>query len=559
MNPTSWNQQYGYDSLNRLTQVHEYTGNTSLDWQQSYSYDRWGNRLINNNGSATWGQGINNVVASIDPSNNRMYATNDPNHTIVDYDLAGNQTKDYLTSNGTRSYDAENRMVLAVNTANQTSAYSYDGDGHRVKRNISNTETWQVYGLGGELIAEYAQNGSPTSPQKEYGYRNGQLLVTATVTTGWGSAPTPNDNPLSVGQTTVQARHISELRDAINALRSHLGMSAYSWQYSATTNDYISANPILEMRTALDQALGAPSGGYSAGLAQNQLVMAIHIQELRNRVLAAWQSGSGVDIRWLVTDQLGTPRMVFDKTGSLSGVSRHDYLPFGEELSAGTGGRTSTEGYNTDNVRQHFTHKERDIETGLDYFGARYYASTQARFTSADSFFGSRANPQSLNRYAYVLNNPLKYTDPTGHYADGGPYFGNGRSFGEGVGLAGALSDPWSEIPWTVAGEHVAYDGSTPPSLSEDEALNLAEQMGLDPGAPQNSSTTDITLAYYIADQRLVVARFTQGPHDRLPVPDGEFTINNVTSGLGNCMNDPGCIQREDTGPIPPGVYEINT
>src|SRR5713226_9110382 len=135
-----------------------------------------------------------------------------------------------------------------------------------------------------------------------------------------------------------------ELRDAINSLRSHMGLSAYSWQYSATTSDYINANPILEMRTALDQALGAPSGGYSAGLAQYQPVSAIHIQELRDRVLAAWQSGSSVDIRWLVTDQLGTPRMIFDQSGSLANVSRHDYLPFGEELFAGTGGRTAAQG-----------------------------------------------------------------------------------------------------------------------------------------------------------------------------------------------------------------------
>src|SRR5713226_8889388 len=105
-----------------------------------------------------------------------------------------------------------------------------------------------------------------------------------------------------------------ELRDAINSLRSHMGLSAYSWQYSATTSDYISANPILEMRSALDQALGAPSGGYSAGLAQGQPVKAIHIQELRDRVLTAWTSGSGVDIRWLVTDQLGTLRMIFDQS-----------------------------------------------------------------------------------------------------------------------------------------------------------------------------------------------------------------------------------------------------
>src|SRR5882672_8941333 len=83
---------------------------------------------------------------------------------------------------------------------------------------------------------------------------------------------------------------------------------------------------------------------------------------------------SPAQIHWLVTDQLGTPRMVFDQSGSLANVSRHDYLPFGEELYAGTGGRTTAQGYGvSDNVRQKFTQKERDIETGLDYFLARYY------------------------------------------------------------------------------------------------------------------------------------------------------------------------------------------
>jgi hypothetical protein len=107
----------------------------------------------------------------------------------------------------------------------------------------------------------------------EYGYRNGQLLITAAAASaGWGAAPVFDDNPLNPnypGETTVQARHITQLRTAINSVRTHLGLAAYSWQYSATTNDLISANPILEMRTALDQALGTPpSPGYAAGLAQ---------------------------------------------------------------------------------------------------------------------------------------------------------------------------------------------------------------------------------------------------------------------------------------------------
>ena len=107
--------------------------------------------------------------------------------------------------------------------------------------------------------------------------------------------------------------------------------------------------------------------------------------------------------------------MIFDQTGTLAKVNRHDYLPFGEELFAG--GRTTAQGYATgDNVRQQFTAKERDIETGLDYFGARYYGSLLARFTSADPLIASGrvSLPQSWNRYSYVLNNPLKLVDRYG-------------------------------------------------------------------------------------------------------------------------------------------------
>lgn len=63
------------------------------------------------------------------------------------------------------------------------------------------------------------------------------------------------------------------------------------------------------------------------------------------------------------------------------------------------------------------TSKERDNETGLDYFGARYFASTQGRFTGVDPIFISRKrllDPQAINLYAYARNNPLAYFDPNG-------------------------------------------------------------------------------------------------------------------------------------------------
>jgi RHS repeat-associated protein len=64
-----------------------------------------------------------------------------------------------------------------------------------------------------------------------------------------------------------------------------------------------------------------------------------------------------------------------------------------------------------------YTGKERDQESGNDYFGARYYASTMGRFSSPDPsglYFANQQNPQSLNLYSYVLNNPMINVDPDG-------------------------------------------------------------------------------------------------------------------------------------------------
>ncbi|NOT61173.1 MAG: RHS repeat-associated core domain-containing protein, partial [Acidobacteria bacterium] len=124
---------------------------------------------------------------------------------------------------------------------------------------------------------------------------------------------------------------------------------------------------------------------------------------------------AGCDVaRWLVKDQIGTPRILADVTGSLANIKRHDYLPYGEEVTGAL--RSATYGYATDCLRQDFTTYERDDETGLDYAQARYYASKQGRFISVDPDVSSAgvSDPQTWNRYAYVGNHPLVFTDPNG-------------------------------------------------------------------------------------------------------------------------------------------------
>ncbi|HEV7747809.1 MAG TPA: discoidin domain-containing protein [Pyrinomonadaceae bacterium] len=147
-----------------------------------------------------------------------------------------------------------------------------------------------------------------------------------------------------------------------------------------------------------------------------------------------YQAAQPADVEWLVTDQLGTPCMVFDKAGALLTTKRHDYLPFGEELASVVGLRSAVPGYGAaDGVRQRFTSKERDNETNLDYFLARYYSSTLGRFASVDPqniildknrvrdadererlLQSYLIQPQNWDRYTYTRNNPLGYTDPNG-------------------------------------------------------------------------------------------------------------------------------------------------
>jgi RHS repeat-associated protein len=297
---------YTYDALNRLTSMTEAQQNSSGTWSfgvtsQTYSYDRWGNR------TSVAGQTAQSWSTTEAAATNRLKLNSGNTCTGtkngVCYDAAGNVVFDnQLSATGDRTYDAEGRIVTAGTSG--ANKYVYDADGKRVRRQVGPTQYWQVYGIGGELVAEYQWNGTTATLQKEYGYGGGVTVVAESATV----------------------------------------------------------------------------------------------------------------VRWLVKDHLGTPRMIADQSGSLSGVTRHDYYPFGEENFAGATIRTTGNGYQAEGVRQKFTGYERDTETNLDYAQARYYSNLQGRFTSIDPLHSSAepSEPQSWNRYSYVGNHPLVLTDPTG-------------------------------------------------------------------------------------------------------------------------------------------------
>ena len=112
----------------------------------------------------------------------------------------------------------------------------------------------------------------------------------------------------------------------------------------------------------------------------------------------------GVVLEYVHQDHLGGTALTTDVNGVEK--SRTAYLPYGGQL--GPVGSLGTD--------RKYTGQRYDNPAGLYYYNARYYDPEIGRFVSADSLVLDQANPQDFNRYAYVRNNPAKYTDPSGHF-----------------------------------------------------------------------------------------------------------------------------------------------
>jgi RHS repeat-associated protein len=118
----------------------------------------------------------------------------------------------------------------------------------------------------------------------------------------------------------------------------------------------------------------------------------------------------GNAVSYYFSDHLQTASVITDAVGTIKAES--DYYPWGGELQF----------VNNDSNHYKFTGKERDTESGLDNYGARYYGSALGRFVTPDWSakpvtvpYVELGDPQSLNQYAYVRNNPLSKNDPDGH------------------------------------------------------------------------------------------------------------------------------------------------
>jgi RHS repeat-associated protein len=264
-----------------------------------------------------------------------------------------------------------------------------------------------------------------------YGNRNFDVANTTPAMLGSNLAVNPVTNRFTSGQGSIGYDNAGNLTSDFNG-----HTFAYDAENKQTTYDN-------------GQATYSYDGDGRRVKKVSGSVTTIYVYDAVGQLVAEYSTSSSQSpggTSYLTSDNLGTPRVITDQSGAVK--SRHDYLPFGEEIAIGVGGRTGQTdpvtggvgqkyvyGVEDDKVRQKFTQKERDRETGLDYFLARYYSSTQGRFTSPDEFTGGPdelfdftdnasdnptfyadlTNPQSLNKYQYAYNAPTSITDSDGH------------------------------------------------------------------------------------------------------------------------------------------------
>ena len=468
-------QHYLYDNLNRLTQWNGMNSDGTVR-QQSFGYDSFGNML------SADGPNAPNAAAAYD-AGNHLTATQGCVGTAgasTYYDAAGNVLCQGLPQNvQVFVWDPESRLAQLFseqnnNTPQLASAYSYDAAGQRIRADqyalgTNNIQSWREYSyFNGQMLAEKDQNGNWT----DYIYADGKkiaaipgqdrlLHLSGQLTASWGFARFDLAPPagyvvaagdklcwrqrsggisggvgvwydlngkdsLAQNWTTADGQSADEMAGSLQWSSRCVDLS-YGGQDTGSTimmlallawdrqgvysswDEYFADMAIVSSTGAVTPIIGANppaiiTSPYGAGdYGENKLAAA------EEPSLSGQPALQAAATHYFVGDQVGTAQLEPSSGGWP--LWHGEFAPFGQELDTQI----------TAN-RFKFTGKERDTESGLDYFGARYYASNMGRWMSPDWSdrpeyipFSNLQNPQSLNLYAYVGNNPLSGKDPDGH------------------------------------------------------------------------------------------------------------------------------------------------
>jgi RHS repeat-associated protein len=412
--------------------------------------------------SATLSGGTDPVLS---PGTIYSYAIPSPPAANAGYAGNGNLLSytDSINGQWTAHYDTLNRLSTATvaGTSPATLAWSYDAFGNRKSQTPGGTT--YSYPAANNRVSTFPYDASGDvldDGRNQYGYDGEGRLCTV--------------------YNKTLLTYTGYVYDGMgNRVASGTGMSSLSCNNSFTPSKTFVTGPNGEQ---LDQLSGT-GAVYSNVFANGQL-------------LATYQY-SGSNWTFALNDWLGTKRVVVNANGTQAEACTG--YPFGDGMNC-TGGDPSP---------QHFTGKVRDVESNNDYFGARYYSNNTGRFLIPDWSakeepvpYAALNNPQTLNLYPYVANNPLSRSDADGHCFPFCLALAGGAVLAEEAPLAAAGPVGWTVIGVTAVGvvgysayQHFNQDAATPaesaPTQTPQDRGRANEATGLAVvGADKNTKPT---------------------------------------------------------------------
>jgi RHS repeat-associated protein len=400
--------------LGQTTPVDVQVSCNSACGQVDYRIDggEWGTVALSASGhfqaatGNTWSPGLHNVVVKFLGNGTYMPSISDPvsftisssatsvpptsiySYAITSYQANGNVAGYTDSVNGTWSniaYDGVNRLTAATQVPNsgttQYLCWTYDSFGNRKSQTVSGTQ---------------CNVSTPPTPTSQWQYNNANNQVTGTIPASLAVAYDSSGNV----KTDANYQFLYDAEGRVCASYGPMGVTQYI--YDAEGQRVAKGT---NASFVCDTTNFAETSGYVLGPHGEEVTEVdgngdwVHTNVYAAGGLIATYKNDQ-QIHFYLGDWLGTRRVQTNYAGVIEQTCTSN--PFGDAPPCS-------------GANEHFfTGKERDAESGLDYFGARYNSSSMGRFMSPDPLGGHLENPQSLNKYAYALNNPLTNTDPTG-------------------------------------------------------------------------------------------------------------------------------------------------
>jgi len=402
--------RYGYDADDRLRSI-TYPSGTPV----TFSYDGTGNRInmTDSLGSSTYGYDAlgrmtnftdstgMTIAYAYDANGNRTVLTY-PGNKVVNYTFDSLNrmvtVKDWLDGVTTNTYDAAGNIVLIQNSNGTTAQYGFDHAGRlialtnaRPDTTVISSYTLTLDGAGNHLRSSQYEPIEPVIPTQtvSYAYDTDNRLANATGTAFTYDA---NGNMLTEGADTFAYDYENRLIQAV------VGGTNYQYQYDGVGNRMCATRGGVTTRYVLDV-----NGNLSHVLAETDAGGTIVAYYIYGRGLVS-RIDAGGTAAYFHYDVRGSTTALSDSTGALT--DEYAYDPFGNVANvAGT----------TANLFKYVgRYGVMDEGNGLSCIRARYYSPQLGRFVTKDPTTGEDGDSQSLNRYIYAMNNPVRRIDITG-------------------------------------------------------------------------------------------------------------------------------------------------